>query len=131
VVPESQTAAANPRPGTWVMQSCRDEAWIDMYAFTLEPQELVDFEVANHYTSTHPASRFITTLTVQLARPDGRLLLRNRELTIDRGAAVSSRVLADDDELLRVLRDSFTLSFPPGTRFRFTDTTPAAAALGG
>jgi N-hydroxyarylamine O-acetyltransferase len=108
----------------FVMQSLRAGAWIDMYAFTLEPQETLDFEVANHYTSTHPSSRFVQTLTVQRGGPEARLILRNRELTIDRGDNdVSSRMVADDDELLRVLADSFGLAFPAGTRFPFVDTT--------
>ena len=106
----------------FVMQSLRDGAWIDMYAFTLEPQETIDFEVANHYTSTHPSSRFVQTLAVQLGGPSGRLILRNRELTIDRGDTTTSRVIGDHDELLRVLADSFGLTFPAGTRFKFTDT---------
>jgi N-hydroxyarylamine O-acetyltransferase len=122
VVPESETGAAVPRPGVWVMQSLRDDGWIDMYALTLEPQELIDFEVANHYTSTHPSSRFMQTLAVQLAGPEARLLLRNRELTIDRGASSSTRMLEDQDEVLRVLAESFGLVFPAGTRFRFTET---------
>jgi len=46
----------------FVMQSLRAGAWIDMYVFTLEPQHPIDFEVANHYTSTHPSSRFVQTL---------------------------------------------------------------------
>lgn len=104
---------------TWVLQSSRDKAWHDLYAFTLEPQQIVDYEVVNHYLSTHPNSRFVQTLTVQLPGPHKRLILRNHKLVEDRGAGVKleSRTLADDEELLRVLRQSFGLAFPPGTRF--------------
>ena len=112
-----------PEGERFVMQSLRGGAWTDMYVFTLEPQEMIDFEVANHYTSTHPASRFVQTLTAQRGGPNERLFLRNRELTIDRGDDLSSRMLADDDELLRVLADSFGLTFPAGTRFAFNDRT--------
>ena len=101
------------------MQSLRDGSWIDMYAFTLEPQESIDYEVANHYTSTHAASRFVQTLAVQLGGREARLMLRNRELTTDRGDDVTSRAVGDDDELLRILAESFGLVFPAGTRFRF------------
>jgi N-hydroxyarylamine O-acetyltransferase len=105
----------------WVMQSMRDGAWLDMYVFTLEPQEAIDYDVANYFTSTHPRSRFVQTLTVQLPGPERRLLLRNRELIVDRGDAVMSRTLQDQAEILSVLADSFGLSFPPDTRFRFDD----------
>ncbi len=104
---------------TWVLQSSRDKAWHDLYAFTLEPQQIVDYEVVNHYLSTHPNSRFVQTLTVQLPGPQKRLILRNHKLVEDRGAGVKleSRTLADEDELLQVLRQDFALDFPPGTRF--------------
>lgn len=103
----------------WVLQSQRDGGWHDLYAFTLEPQLAVDYEIANHYVSTHPRSRFVQTLTVQLPRPERRMILRDRELVEDRGAGLraSSRTLANEDELLQVLRQSFRLDFSPGTRF--------------
>jgi len=101
----------------WVLQSRRDGAWLDLYAFTLEPQQAVDYEMANHYVSTHPDSRFVQTLTVQLPTPERRLILRNLLLIEDRGDVVAERTLAGDDELLAVLRESFRLDFPPETRF--------------
>ena len=106
-------------PGLWVLQSLRGEAWGDLYAFTLEPQQPIDYEMANYYTSTHPESRFLHTLTVQLAAPEGRRILRDRELLLDRGTLVTSRPIADDDELLAVLAETFGLRFPPGTRFHY------------
>lgn len=101
----------------WVMQSLRDGAWADLYAFTLEPQLAVDFEVANHYTSTHPASRFRQMLIAQRITTEAKYWLRNRELLVDTGAAVTSRLLADDDEVVQVLAETFGLVFAPGTRF--------------
>ena len=77
--------------------------------------------MANHYVSTHPDSRFVQTLTVQLPTPEGRHILRNRELLFDRGVSVESRLLADDEELLTVLEGTFGLRFAPGTRFRTRD----------
>ena len=105
----------------WVMQSFRESAWLDLYAFTLDPQEPVDYETANWYTSTHPNSRFVQTLTVQRLRADARLTLRNRELITDRGETVTSRTLQDQAEIIAVLAESFGLEFPPDTTFRFND----------
>jgi len=107
--------------GEWTLQSLRDGAWADLYSFTLDPCLAVDFEPANHYTATHPDSRFVRTLTAQLPTPDVRYKLRNRELVLDRGATVTRRVLADDDELLAVLAEVFGLRFPAGTRFGYRD----------
>ena len=107
--------------GLWVLQSCRDESWIDLYAFSLEPQEWIDYQMANYYTSTHPDSMFVQILIAQHIRPEARRFLRNHELITDDGQSVSSRTLADDEELLRVLNRVFGLSFPPGTRFQAKD----------
>ena len=106
--------------GLWLLQSLQQAprpGWQDLYAFTLEAQHLADFEMANHYVSTHPDSRFVQTLTVQLPTPEGRHILRNRELICDRGVSVDSRLLADDEELLMVLAGTFGLRFAQGTRF--------------
>jgi N-hydroxyarylamine O-acetyltransferase len=105
----------------WVMQSFRDGGLLDLYAFTLDPQQPVDYEPANWYTSTHPKSRFVQTLTAQRLGPDARFTLRNRELITDRGETVSSRTLQDHAEIITVLAELFGLDFPPGTTFRFND----------
>jgi N-hydroxyarylamine O-acetyltransferase len=99
--------------GQWVLQSLRDGSWSDLYAFTLEPQQAVDYELANHYTSTHPKSRFVQTLTVQLPGPERRLILRNREIVEDRGETVTTRRLAGDEEVHRILNESFGLELAP------------------
>ena len=108
-------------PGVWVLQSERERNWNDLYAFTLEPQEDVDFEVANYYVSTHPDSRFVRALTVQLPTPERRQILRNRELMTDTGNALQTVVVASDEELLEILSTNFDLVFPAGTRFRFQE----------
>jgi N-hydroxyarylamine O-acetyltransferase len=108
-------------PGQWLLQSLRTtDAWANLYSFTLEPQTLADFEMANHYTATHPASPFVRTLIVQLPTPEARHVLRNRELVVDRGGGqVTRRMLGDDDELREVLAETFGLRFPAGTRFDY------------
>jgi N-hydroxyarylamine O-acetyltransferase len=104
--------------GEWLLQSRRGTEWIDLYAFTLERQYPSDYEVANHYMSTHPNSRFMQTLTVQLPGPGVRHVLRNLELIEDRGHEVTSRMLSGDQERIEVLGQVFGLHFPAGTRFR-------------
>ena len=105
--------------GQWVLRSLRDGAWADLYAFTLEPQLAVDFEVANHYVSTHPQSRFVQTLTAQRVLPEERRTLVNQELSIERATGIEHRGLSRGDaELLALLAEAFDLHFPAGTRFR-------------
>jgi N-hydroxyarylamine O-acetyltransferase len=100
-----------------VLQSLRPEGWFDLYAFTLEPNFPVDYEMSNYYTSTHPTSPFLRGPVVQRATPEARYLLRGRDFIVERGSGTTSRVLEDDEELLRVLSSTFGLDFPPETRF--------------
>jgi len=109
-------------PGLRVLQSLEGNVWQDLYAFTLEPQYPVDFEMANHYVSTHPNSRFVQTLAVQRQTPSACYLLRNRELTVVTGDVIETTRIDDDESLLRVLAETFDLEFPPGTRFRCLET---------
>ena len=107
--------------GDWVLQWRQDGSWADLYEFSLVPQQMADYEMASYYTSTHPDSRFTQTLTAQRLTPDVRYLLRNRELTTNTGTSTTTRHVADADELLTVLADTFDLRFPAGTRFRYHD----------
>ncbi len=100
-----------------VLQSRHHGAWEDLYAFEPEPRHPVDYEMANHFTSTHPGSRFVKTLTAQLPGTKVRRILRNRAYAEIRGDAVEGRELAPE-EVIPVLRDVFWLEVPDGTCFR-------------
>jgi N-hydroxyarylamine O-acetyltransferase len=100
-----------------VLQSFHHGAWEDLYAFMPEPRFPVDFELANHYTSTHPESRFLKTLTAQLPGPDVRRLLRNRAYAELRGDQAEGRKLAPE-EVIPILRDVFGIEVPAGAKFR-------------
>jgi N-hydroxyarylamine O-acetyltransferase len=101
----------------WVLEGDTGDGWSDLYAFTLEAQHPVDFEMANHFTSTHPRSPFLNSLTAQRSFPERRLILRNRELQVREGRLVEVTTIRDPDHLLAVLEERFDLVFPPGTRF--------------
>jgi N-hydroxyarylamine O-acetyltransferase len=107
----------------WVLEGNSEGAWCDLYLFTLEPQYPADFVMANHFTSTFPASPFVNNLTVQRSWPEGRLILRNRDLTLREGGVTTSETIRDQEHLLEVLRDRFGLAFPAGTRFARPDFT--------
>ena len=101
----------------WVLQGDSGSGWADQYAFTLEPQLAVDFEVTSHYTSTYPQSAFTQTLTAQRSWPQRRAVLRNRELRVTTAAGDAVSEIRDPEHLLEVLSAEFGLAFPPGTRF--------------
>jgi N-hydroxyarylamine O-acetyltransferase len=101
----------------WVLEGNLTGEWADLYCFSLEPQYPVDFEVANHFTSTHPESHFVQSLTAQRAWPGRRVILRNRDLVVREGRTTRSERVRDPAHLLEVLADRFDLAFPPETRF--------------
>lgn len=107
----------------WVLRAPVGGVWQDLYVFGLEPQWAVDFEPVNHYVSTHPDSRFVQTLTVQRVSQNERLVLRNTTLTTTTPLGDVPRQIANDDELLDLLSQSFGLSFPRGTKL-LPMTTP-------
>lgn len=100
-----------------VLQSEQPGGWMDLYAFEPVPRQPIDFEVANWYTSTHPDSRFVKTLTAQLLLPDGRRILRGLDYTEVRHGEASHRVL-DLAEIPSVLRRDFGLEIPDGATFK-------------
>jgi N-hydroxyarylamine O-acetyltransferase len=102
---------------TWVLQGNAAGSWADLYEFTLEPQYPADFEMANHFTSTHPSSRFVQTLTAQRSWSEKRAILRDRDLVLHQGRAAQTTRIRDPEHLLDVLDEEFGLSFPAGTRF--------------
>jgi N-hydroxyarylamine O-acetyltransferase len=91
-----------------VLQLRRRGAWTDLYAFTLVPAYPVDFEVANHFTSTYPKSPFLKTLTVQIVKPDARHVLRGRTYNVRRGDAEETLELSEG-EVVRLVRERFGL----------------------
>jgi N-hydroxyarylamine O-acetyltransferase len=105
-------------PGHLLLEMAGDAGWQPMYTFTREPQYPIDFEVANHYTSTHPASRFVAGPIAARTTERGRLTYARGELVHRTGETVEKTAITTGDELLATLATRFGLDFPPGTRFR-------------
>jgi N-hydroxyarylamine O-acetyltransferase len=103
-----------------VLQVRQDLQWQDLYAIEPGPKAPIDFEVANWYTSTHPESRFVRTLTAQRPTPTGRRILRGLSYTVVDGDCAEERTLARA-ELVPLLREDFGLVIPMDARFRSLD----------
>jgi N-hydroxyarylamine O-acetyltransferase len=99
----------------WRMQSLAHGLWRTLYRFDLQPTPLVDYVVANHYVSTHPASRFVSNLMLGRTTADRRLGLFNYEFTVRRsGHEPERRNLRDVSELRHVVEHEFLLRIPAG-----------------
>ncbi|MFP8943599.1 arylamine N-acetyltransferase family protein [Streptomyces fenghuangensis] len=94
----------------WVLHERRGagEEWSDLHAFTLNPQYAIDWEVGNHYVSTHPRSPFVRRPIVQRTGPDVRQALYGATWVTTARADGSRRVRElKPREVPEVLRDVF------------------------
>lgn len=107
----------------YTVQSMRPDGWFDLYRFTLEPRHPVDYEVANHYTSTHAQSRFMQNLIAARPSPEARISLWNRTLLTRTPIGTTAKPVESDEDLLRLLEERFGLRFPSGTQFPQSHST--------
>ncbi|WP_430390503.1 arylamine N-acetyltransferase family protein [Dyella sp. 20L07] len=99
--------------GDWRMQAKVRDEWKTLYRFDLQPREAIDYVVANHYTSTYPASHFLHGLIVARTLADRRLGLRNSEFVVHiTGGESTRRVLDSVSEIRQVLQEQFGIHLP-------------------
>ena len=61
--------------GELALQTFDEGAWSDAYALLPEPAPMIDVEMNNWWTATHPASPFVAGFLVSRQWPDGRRLI--------------------------------------------------------
>jgi N-hydroxyarylamine O-acetyltransferase len=106
-----------------VLQMRADGEWSDQYAWSPQPVQPIDFEVASWFTSTHPQSPFVRTLTAQRAAPDVRYVLRYPMFTEIRHDGVRTREITRS-ELHGLLQDVFLIDVPEDAVFPAIDRVP-------
>lgn len=100
-----------------VLQTRSSEGvFVDMYAFTDEPHHPVDYVSMNHFTSTHPSSRFRQHLIVARPTQTERHALLDDELSV-RTAAGVTRTKVERRAIPRLLRERFGIAVPDDARF--------------
>jgi N-hydroxyarylamine O-acetyltransferase len=79
----------------FVLQVYQDGAWTDMYGFVPEPVPVIDVEVSNWYTATHPTSSFVTGLLVGRRSPERclSLFVFEQAVLVERPAGGASQVV--------------------------------------
>jgi N-hydroxyarylamine O-acetyltransferase len=96
----------------WVLRVRSGDKTIDAWVSTLEEENPVDFEMGNHFTSTHPSSPFVNRILMSSLTEDGRVTVMNRDVTIQRATGADSRELADRSALRMLLREHFGFDLP-------------------
>lgn len=105
-----------------------DGAFADMYAFTGEPHASVDYVAMNHFTSTHPSSRFRKHLIVARPTETERHALLDDELIV-RTSQGTTRTKVPIDRVPAVLRERFGLAVADGVRFPALEDASARPPL--
>ncbi len=102
----------------WALRARSGGQAVAAWVSTLEEENARDFEMANHYVSTHPDSGFVNRLMLRAITADGRVTVMNREVTRWRGGEAQSWQLADRGELRSVLARHFGFDFPEALALR-------------
>lgn len=99
-----------------MLQALIDGEWQPVYELFPEPQEPIDFEVANWFTSTSPSSHFRHRLIVTRTTPEARLTLLDGRLTIRPAGGQAERRQLGADGIERALAELFGLEPEPAWR---------------
>lgn len=93
----------------WMMQIklAGQSAFKNEFSFTLERVADLDLAMSNHWTATSPQSRFLKSVIVNIAVPNGMIHLNNEVLKITTSDQSEEHSLTDDVELQQALHDHF------------------------
>lgn len=121
VPPERPTHHIAREGSRWVLHALRDGADIPAWISNLEVGYPIDFEVANHYTATHPASQFKKGIFASAVTEDGRVSVMNRAVTHQSGCQVRKCALPDRGALRALLARYFGFDLPEIETMRVPD----------
>ncbi len=96
----------------WVFRCQGEQGATDAWVSTLEHDLPVDFDVSNHYMSTHPNSPFTKGVMASIFTENGRVGVMNRDVTIREGDDVKKSQLDDRAALRRLLNDHLGFDLP-------------------
>jgi N-hydroxyarylamine O-acetyltransferase len=103
-----------PAGNDLVMESEIRGEWRPLYRFDLAEHHPIDYEVANWYVSTCPASHFTQGLIVARPAPGRRYVLRDNDLGMHTTDGTERRILTSAAELRNALANVFGIALPDG-----------------
>jgi N-hydroxyarylamine O-acetyltransferase len=99
-----------PTLGEPRLEVLREAGWVPAYDISLTPCVPRDYEMANWFTSTHPASHFRKNLLAARTAPEARYGLLFNVLTVRPVGGEVTRETLDADGIERALREVFGLA---------------------
>ncbi|MDX2564348.1 arylamine N-acetyltransferase [Streptomyces sp. TX20-6-3] len=111
--------------GIHVLRSLRPQGWTDLYAFSPQTLYPADFTVMNHYSSSHPQSRFLGQVVAQRPGEDERRALVRDTLSTVRTDGVVEERAVPVNELIGTLEDLFGIELDDEERTGLVRVHPA------
>jgi N-hydroxyarylamine O-acetyltransferase len=102
----------------WMLQSVTAGALTDCWVSAVEHDNLIDFEVGNHFTATYPNSPFVNRLMLRALTDRGRIGVMNRDVTEWRDGERNTYQLEDRKALRELLAERFGFDLPEVERLR-------------
>lgn len=96
----------------YVLEATTPEKVVRAWTGTLAREYPIDYELANHFTSTHPASHFTHRLSMRAFTDGGKVTVVNRQVTRWRGATSEITQLATGADLAALVATDFGFSLP-------------------
>jgi N-hydroxyarylamine O-acetyltransferase len=96
----------------WILRTRSGEKVFDAWVTSLEADHPIDFDMANHFTSTYPSSPFRQRLMMSIFTEAGRVTLLDRDLTIRKGTNTQTIRLVDRQALRAALVEHFGFDLP-------------------
>ncbi|MBF7096249.1 arylamine N-acetyltransferase family protein [Alkalibacter mobilis] len=94
----------------YLLQFKIDGKYENVYAFNMEENSQMDYEIPNYFTSTHPDSIFTQVIMCTKATEKGRISIFDNNLKIVANGLVTEKVMQSDFEINEVLYKHFGLS---------------------
>ncbi|SFE66317.1 N-hydroxyarylamine O-acetyltransferase [Actinopolyspora alba] len=101
----------------WRLRQYGPTGWLDRYTFTMTPQYTVDYEVGNHYLTTHPSSVFRRNLFVQRFLPERHDILHGTTWFTVRPDQPPVEKLMSPEEVPGFIHDFFGIDAEVGNWF--------------
>lgn len=98
--------------GEWVLEAEIDGRMTPLWTSTLEAELPIDFDLANHWVSTSPASPFVNRLMLRVLTTGGRTSVMNRDVTVLCAGKTGKYRLADRQALRALLCEQFGFDLP-------------------
>ena len=96
----------------WTLNYKTPEKDVKGWITPLDEDNLVDFELGNHFTNSHPNSIFRKFLMVAIRTPEGRVNLANKEATIYKNGN-AQKVPIETPKILRAfIREYMNIDLP-------------------